>query len=159
MHIKSTDPENQDDLVGPFQVWSETDHNYVWPEGYTAHMSQFFEHGQWWVHDIESGACWGLHDTASGAGFEGYDFEQVVDGNFDAFHNEQAWEAEEKEKDPATELLRKIVGGKYNTSIFPEVDACLEAWDGDEAALHLLQTWRKGNVEESTWEEIRELTS
>lgn len=34
-----------------------------------------YEHGQWWVTDITSGAQWSVHDTD-----KGLDFDQVSEG-------------------------------------------------------------------------------
>lgn len=37
-----------------------------------------FEHGQWWVTDLRSGAQWSVTDANTTSGF---DFEQVTEGD------------------------------------------------------------------------------
>jgi len=38
-----------------------------------------FEHGQWWVTDLDSGAQWSVVDAEGGRAVNGLDFEQVTD--------------------------------------------------------------------------------
>lgn len=38
-------------------------------------LSADFEHGQWWITDLDTGAQWSVVDTS-----RGYDFEQVTEG-------------------------------------------------------------------------------
>lgn len=40
----------------------------------------FFEHGQWWVEDLDTGAQWSVVDARSG-GRDYFDFEQVSEGS------------------------------------------------------------------------------
>lgn len=43
----------------------------------------FFEHGQWWIENADTGAQWSVHDSAGAEGvhtFEGFCFEQVTRG-------------------------------------------------------------------------------
>jgi hypothetical protein len=37
-----------------------------------------YEHGQWWITDLDTGAQWSVHDCSRPAGF---DFEQVTRGD------------------------------------------------------------------------------
>lgn len=39
-----------------------------------------FEHGQWWVTDLRSGAQWSVVDASGGGSVDGFDFEQVTRG-------------------------------------------------------------------------------
>ena len=163
--MKSDNPDNKDDLVALFNEWAEK--AYGWPQGYKPRLDSVWEHGQWWIHDAESGASWAVHDAEWPGTVSGYDFEQVADGDFAAFENEMArQEQEEKEEDPALELLRQIVaadygddiwGAVYGDDIWGAVDDCLAAGEGDSEALRLLDSWRKGNADDSIWYEIREL--
>jgi len=84
--LLSENPEIDLDLVGCFKYQVD----YVWPEGYVPNLDAFFEHGHWWVHDVESSACWSVVDCEGPDCPDGVDFEQVTDGDFDAFYNEQA---------------------------------------------------------------------
>jgi hypothetical protein len=45
-----------------------------------ARFSVDFEHGQWWVTDLDTGAQWGVHDATGGDSVDGFSFEQVADG-------------------------------------------------------------------------------
>jgi hypothetical protein len=40
-----------------------------------------FEHGQWWVTHILSGAQWSVVDASGGSSVNGFDFEQVTEGD------------------------------------------------------------------------------
>jgi len=40
-----------------------------------------FEHGQWWVHHIFSGAAWSVVDAEGPGSIYGFDFEQVSEGD------------------------------------------------------------------------------
>ncbi len=40
----------------------------------------FYEHGQWWVEDVTTGAQWSVVDAVGGRAVNGFDFEQVTDG-------------------------------------------------------------------------------
>ena len=42
-----------------------------------------FEHGQWWITDWRTGAQWSVLDTSGGRSFNGFDFEQVTQGDED----------------------------------------------------------------------------
>jgi len=37
-----------------------------------------FEHGQWWVYSVVSGAQWSVVDAEGGPSIDGFDFEQVT---------------------------------------------------------------------------------
>lgn len=39
-----------------------------------------FEHGQWWVIDLDSGATWSVVDAEGGRAYDGFDFEQISYG-------------------------------------------------------------------------------
>lgn len=43
-----------------------------------------FEHGQWWVSELGSGAQWSVVDCQTQAGVDYLDFEQVTQGDRDA---------------------------------------------------------------------------
>lgn len=43
-------------------------------------FSADFEHGQWWVTDLRTGAQWSAVDYETGAGVPYFDFEQVSRG-------------------------------------------------------------------------------
>ena len=45
-------------------------------EGLCAH----FEHGQWWITEPETGAAWSVVDAEGGTAVDGFDFEQVAEG-------------------------------------------------------------------------------
>ena len=38
----------------------------------------FFEHGQWWVEDRNSGGQWSVVDASGGRSVDGFDFEEVA---------------------------------------------------------------------------------
>jgi hypothetical protein len=40
-----------------------------------------FEHGQWWITDIETGAQWSVCDATGGDSVDGFSFEQVTEGD------------------------------------------------------------------------------
>lgn len=40
-----------------------------------------FEHGHWWVTDLRTGAQWDAVDAEGGRSVNGFDFEQVTDGD------------------------------------------------------------------------------
>ena len=40
-----------------------------------------FEHGQWWITNQESGAQWSVVDAEGGLSVDGFDFEQVTEGD------------------------------------------------------------------------------
>jgi hypothetical protein len=40
-----------------------------------------FEHGQWWVTDLETGAQWAVVDAEGGRSVDGFDFERVTQGD------------------------------------------------------------------------------
>lgn len=44
--------------------------------------SNHFEHGQWWV-TCNCGAAWSVVDAEGGPAVDGFDFEQVSDGDED----------------------------------------------------------------------------
>lgn len=49
----------------------------------TRNGSTFFEHGQWWVENIKTGAQWSVCDSEGAEGihtFKGFCFEQVTRG-------------------------------------------------------------------------------
>jgi len=76
--LKSSDPNNTEDLVSIFNEWAEN--TFVWPAGHEPQMTSFFEHGQWWVQDINSDATWSVVDAEGGDAVAGYSFEQITDG-------------------------------------------------------------------------------
>ena len=39
-----------------------------------------FEHGQWWITHKKSGAQWSVVDAEGGPAVNGFDFEQVTEG-------------------------------------------------------------------------------
>ena len=43
-------------------------------------VASFFEHGQWWIEDRQTGAQWSVVDSEPGYG-AGFDFEQVSRGD------------------------------------------------------------------------------
>lgn len=40
-----------------------------------------FEHGQWWVNHILTGAAWAVFDAEGGDSVDGFGFEQVSEGD------------------------------------------------------------------------------
>jgi hypothetical protein len=46
-------------------------------------LSADFEHGQWWITDLDSGAQWSVVDAEGGNSIDGFDFEQVTQGDED----------------------------------------------------------------------------
>ena len=40
-----------------------------------------FEHGQWWITRLSTGAQWSVVDAEGGRAVDGFDFEQVTDGD------------------------------------------------------------------------------
>ena len=40
-----------------------------------------FEHGQWWITNLETGAQWAVVDAEGGESVDGFDFEQVTEGS------------------------------------------------------------------------------
>lgn len=40
-----------------------------------------FEHGQWWVTDLRSDAQWSVNDAEGAGTVNGFDFEQVTEGD------------------------------------------------------------------------------
>lgn len=40
----------------------------------------WFEHGQWWIVDNVTGAQWSVVDAEGGTSVDGFDFEQVSEG-------------------------------------------------------------------------------
>jgi hypothetical protein len=43
-------------------------------------LSASFEHGQWWVEHRPTGAQWSVVDAEGGPAVNGFDFEQVTEG-------------------------------------------------------------------------------
>lgn len=43
----------------------------------------FFEHGQWWVQHLDTGAQWSAHDCSGVGEVDGFCFEQVTQGEED----------------------------------------------------------------------------
>ena len=87
MYLKSTDPDADLCFVGCFEHWmgrkdSSGFPNYVFPEGYEPKLQSHFEHGQWWVTEVVSGAAWSAHDVETN-GEEYIDFEPISDGEFE----------------------------------------------------------------------------
>ena len=48
--------------------------------GDPATYSTFFEHGQWWVENRDTGAQWSVVDAEGGSSVDGFDFERVTEG-------------------------------------------------------------------------------
>lgn len=44
-------------------------------------MTAFFEHGQWWIEHLPSGAQWAVNDASGPSYPGGFDFEQVTQGD------------------------------------------------------------------------------
>jgi hypothetical protein len=45
------------------------------------HMAVNFEHGQWWATCNDCGAQWSVVDAEGPGSIDGFDFEQVTEGN------------------------------------------------------------------------------
>lgn len=43
-------------------------------------VSADFEHGQWWITDLDTGAQWSVVDAEGKRAVDGFDFEQVTEG-------------------------------------------------------------------------------
>ena len=43
--------------------------------------STIFEHGQWWIENVRTGAQWSVSDAEGPNTFDGFDFEQVTHGD------------------------------------------------------------------------------
>ncbi len=50
-------------------------------EVYDSNITADFEHGQWWVHNAETGAVWSVVDAEGGHAIDGFDFERVSEGD------------------------------------------------------------------------------
>ena len=46
----------------------------------SGHYETDFEHGQWWITDLRTGAQWSVVDAEGGRSVDGFDFEQVTYG-------------------------------------------------------------------------------
>ena len=46
----------------------------------TRNASVVFEHGQWWIENIRTGAQWSVCDAEGPGSFNGFSFEQVTEG-------------------------------------------------------------------------------
>lgn len=46
----------------------------------TKNYDFFFEHGQLWIHNKKTGASWSVVDAEGGNSVDGFDFEQVAQG-------------------------------------------------------------------------------
>ena len=90
--LRSTDPDNTDNLVGCFETSDQTDH---FPAYYQPSLRSFFEHGQWWIQDIPSGASWSVNDAEEN-GEDYYDFELVSGGDEDVMVCDHDWGPVEK---------------------------------------------------------------
>jgi hypothetical protein len=42
-----------------------------------------FEHGQWWITARDTGAQWSVVDASGGRSVDGFDFEEVTEGEED----------------------------------------------------------------------------
>ena len=42
-----------------------------------------FEHGQWWITDLRTGAQWSVNDAETATGHRYFDYEQVTEGEED----------------------------------------------------------------------------
>lgn len=47
----------------------------------TRHVSAFFEHGNWWVFNLKTGAQYSVVDAEGPNTIDGFDLEQVTDGD------------------------------------------------------------------------------
>lgn len=43
-------------------------------------LSIYFEHGQWWISYLRSGASWSVCDAEGGPAVDGFDFELITEG-------------------------------------------------------------------------------
>jgi hypothetical protein len=50
------------------------------PEIGRRRLAADFEHGQWWVTDLDSGAQWSVCDASGGVAVDGFSFERVTEG-------------------------------------------------------------------------------
>lgn len=50
-------------------------------QGTSCGLSVDFEHGQWWITELETGAAWSVVDAEGGHAVDGFDFEQVSEGD------------------------------------------------------------------------------
>jgi len=44
-------------------------------------LTAIFEHGQWWIEHLPSGAQWSVNDASGPSCLDGFDFEQVTQGD------------------------------------------------------------------------------
>jgi hypothetical protein len=51
--------------------------------GHRRDLSADFEHGQWWITNRRTGAQWSVVDAEGGPSVDGFDFEQVTQGDED----------------------------------------------------------------------------
>ena len=51
--------------------------------GRTRRLEADYEHGQWWITDLDSGRQWSVVDAEGGPAVDGFDFELVSDGDED----------------------------------------------------------------------------
>ena len=79
--LESCNPNSNAPFEAIFADWAKD--NRVFPKGYIPSINSHFEHGQWWVTDVESGAAWAVHDAQDEIGNEYFDFEQISEGDFD----------------------------------------------------------------------------
>lgn len=78
--LKSTDPNNQDDLVQIFIHWLPATFTFANPDDDPAQCQSHFEHGQWWITHPPTGASWSVVDAEGPGTVDGYDFEQISEG-------------------------------------------------------------------------------
>jgi hypothetical protein len=85
--MDSTDPNSKLPFTALFNDWcrqvTNGVHNWVWPERHEPNMVANFEHGQWFVTDLVSGASWSCHDAETELGAEYIDFDQISHGDLD----------------------------------------------------------------------------
>lgn len=43
-------------------------------------LTAWFEHGQWWIEHLPTGAQWSVVDAEGGPAVDGFDFEQITEG-------------------------------------------------------------------------------
>ena len=72
----ASDPDADCCMVACFESW----------QGYPCfreepHLQAHFEHGQWWISDLISGAQWSVVDVGDGTGESWVSFEQVSEGD------------------------------------------------------------------------------